>query len=204
MPNRAKLTSMNVALRKPWTQEQFFTWADAQEARYEFDGFQPVAMTGGFNGASAIGIQSDGTSLERQIARFRLPSRWVRTLGLRQSTTPFATPMPSSPVRKLDLDGRKVPGVVVVFEVDRAYCRCQSARPYRQGPRICRRAVHPALRHPRIVQRRADGDGTLLPRSSLASHRPHHRRYPPHARNRHRDPCGRDLRGHRVRRHRRC
>jgi Uma2 family endonuclease len=39
---------MNVALQKPrMTREQFFAWAQRQDARYEFDGFQPVAMTGG-------------------------------------------------------------------------------------------------------------------------------------------------------------
>ena len=38
---------MNAPLRKPWTQEEFFSWAERQEGRYEFDGFQPVAMTGG-------------------------------------------------------------------------------------------------------------------------------------------------------------
>ena len=39
---------MNVALRQPrMTREQFFQWAQAQDERYEFDGFQPVAMTGG-------------------------------------------------------------------------------------------------------------------------------------------------------------
>ncbi len=29
------------------TREQFLDWAQAQDARYEFDGFEPVAMTGG-------------------------------------------------------------------------------------------------------------------------------------------------------------
>ena len=38
---------MNVALSKPMTQEEFFPWAQARDERYEFDGFQPVAMTGG-------------------------------------------------------------------------------------------------------------------------------------------------------------
>ena len=39
---------MNVALRQPaMTREQFFDWAQTQERRYEFDGFQPVAMNGG-------------------------------------------------------------------------------------------------------------------------------------------------------------
>jgi hypothetical protein len=40
---------MNIALRRPMTQEEFLAWAEAQEERYEFDGFQPVAMTGGTN-----------------------------------------------------------------------------------------------------------------------------------------------------------
>ncbi|HSU05993.1 MAG TPA: Uma2 family endonuclease [Acetobacteraceae bacterium] len=38
---------MNIALRqKRMTREQFFAWAEAQDKRYEFDGFQPVAMVG--------------------------------------------------------------------------------------------------------------------------------------------------------------
>ena len=38
---------MNVAVRKPMTLEQFLAWEAEQELRYEFDGFAPVAMTGG-------------------------------------------------------------------------------------------------------------------------------------------------------------
>ena len=39
---------MNIALRNPrMTQAEFFAWAQTQDTRYEFDGFQPVAMTGG-------------------------------------------------------------------------------------------------------------------------------------------------------------
>ena len=37
------------------TQEQFFDWAQQQDVRYEFDGFQPVAMTGGTIDHSVIG-----------------------------------------------------------------------------------------------------------------------------------------------------
>ena len=45
---RARVRGMNVALRQPrMTRGQFFQWAQAQGGRYEFDGFQPVAMTGG-------------------------------------------------------------------------------------------------------------------------------------------------------------
>ena len=38
---------MNVAITQPWTVERFLAWAGRQEGRYEFDGFRPVAMTGG-------------------------------------------------------------------------------------------------------------------------------------------------------------
>jgi hypothetical protein len=44
---RVMFVATNVALRKPrMTREEFFAWAQLQGARYEFDGFQPVAMTG--------------------------------------------------------------------------------------------------------------------------------------------------------------
>ena len=36
------------------TRQEFFDWAEAQDARYEFDGFQPVAMTGGTLGHSSL------------------------------------------------------------------------------------------------------------------------------------------------------
>jgi Uma2 family endonuclease len=38
------MASMNVALRKPMTLPQFLAWEERQELRFEFDGFQPVAM----------------------------------------------------------------------------------------------------------------------------------------------------------------
>lgn len=37
---------MGVELLPPWTLEQFFTWAETQDGRFEFDGTGPVAMTG--------------------------------------------------------------------------------------------------------------------------------------------------------------
>lgn len=36
------------------TREQFLAWEEKQELRYEFDGFQPVVMTGGTAGHAAI------------------------------------------------------------------------------------------------------------------------------------------------------
>ena len=45
---------MNVALRRPISLDDFLDWEERQELRYEFDGFQPVAMTGGTSEHSAI------------------------------------------------------------------------------------------------------------------------------------------------------
>lgn len=51
---------MNVALREPWTDEQFLAWEERQELRFEFDGVGPVAMTGGtlVHDAIQIGLVS--------------------------------------------------------------------------------------------------------------------------------------------------
>ena len=46
---------MSVALRKPMTVAQFLEWEERQEPRYEFDGLQPVPMTGGTDRHEAIG-----------------------------------------------------------------------------------------------------------------------------------------------------
>ena len=45
---------MNVALRRPMTLEQFLAWEERQPLRHEFDGVQPVAMTGGTAAHAAI------------------------------------------------------------------------------------------------------------------------------------------------------
>jgi len=38
---------MNIALRRPMSVAEFLAWEERQELRHEFDGFRPVAMTGG-------------------------------------------------------------------------------------------------------------------------------------------------------------
>ena len=45
---------MNVALRRPMTLAEFLDWEEQQPLRYEFDGLQPVAMTGGTAAHAAI------------------------------------------------------------------------------------------------------------------------------------------------------
>jgi Uma2 family endonuclease len=38
---------MSIALRRPMSLDEFLDWEQTQESRWEFDGFAPVAMTGG-------------------------------------------------------------------------------------------------------------------------------------------------------------
>ncbi|WP_428538758.1 Uma2 family endonuclease [Rhodopila sp.] len=46
---------MSIALRKPMTVSEFLSWEERQELRWEFDGFDPVAMTGGTYAHETIG-----------------------------------------------------------------------------------------------------------------------------------------------------
>ncbi len=41
------LSTMSVALHQPMSLAEFLAWEERQELRWEFDGFQPVAMNGG-------------------------------------------------------------------------------------------------------------------------------------------------------------
>jgi Uma2 family endonuclease len=45
---------MSVALRKPMSLDEFLLWEEQQEVRWEFDGFEPVAMTGGTRAHATI------------------------------------------------------------------------------------------------------------------------------------------------------
>ena len=107
---------MNVALRKPrMTRDEFFDWAQARDERYEFDGFQPVAMTGGSMNHNQItnNIQSAlRTRLKGSGCRPFGPDAGVATVG---DTVRY----PDALVTCAQTPGAAylVPGVVVVFEV---------------------------------------------------------------------------------------
>ena len=107
---------MNVALRIPrMTREEFFDWAERQDTRYEFDGFQPVAMTGGTFRHSAV-CQNLWAVL-----RERLRGGQCRSVGPDAGVATVDTKVryPDALVTCTKVPGgaRLVPGVVVVFEV---------------------------------------------------------------------------------------
>jgi Uma2 family endonuclease len=106
---------MSIPLRKSWTQEEFFAWAEDQDIRYEFDGVEPVAMTGGFANASAIGVNLI------YALKQRLNGTGYRPLGFNAGveTINKAVRYPDALVTctKFAGNARTLPGVVAVFEV---------------------------------------------------------------------------------------
>jgi Uma2 family endonuclease len=106
---------MNVAVQQTWTQERFFAWAQAQDVRYEFDGFRPVAMTGGTAAHSRV-TRNLLVSLQS-----RLRGKGCEALGpdAGVETVDGTVRYPDALVTcsKVENGAYLVPGVVVVFEV---------------------------------------------------------------------------------------
>jgi Uma2 family endonuclease len=107
---------MSVTRRIPtMTRDQFFDWAEAQDARYEFDGFDPVAMTGGNLNHNSIAF-----NIHRAL-HARLRGTGCRPWGLDAgvATVGDTVRYPDGVVTCSPADGvsRLVPNPVVVFEV---------------------------------------------------------------------------------------
>ncbi len=152
---------MNIAVRKPrMTREQFFAWVQTRDERYEFDGFEPVAMIGGTINHSQI-TQNVAFAL-----RTRLAGSGCRPLGpdAGVATVGDAVRYPDALVTCTRTPGTAhvVEGVVVVFEVlsptSGRTDRIVKVREYRAVPSIRRYVI---LEHTSIgltVLERARGD----------------------------------------------
>jgi len=106
---------MTVALRKPMTQKEFFDWAEAQNGRYEFDGSQPIAMTGGDLGHSRLIRNVNrqlGNRLEGKRCESLGPDAGVATIG---DTVRYPDAVVTC--AKFNDRDRVVPNPVIVFEV---------------------------------------------------------------------------------------
>ena len=125
------------------TREEFLDWAAAQEIRYEFDGFQPVAMVGGTRNHSQIS-QNISFAL-----RIRLRGTGCGPLGpdAGVATIGAAVRYPDALVTCTRGPGgdRVVPGVVVVFEVLSSTSgrtdRIEKVREYQAVPSIRRYVI---------------------------------------------------------------
>ena len=107
---------MSVTIRVPvMTRDQFLDWAEAQEARHEFDGFEPVAMTGGTLNHNDIAF-----NLHRAL-HGRLQGTECRPRGLDAGVATIGDTVryPDGVVTCSPAQGvsRLVPAPVVVFEV---------------------------------------------------------------------------------------
>lgn len=107
---------MSVTIRVPaMTRDQFFDWAEAQDARYEFDGFEPVAMTGGNLNHNRIAFNIHRT------LHGRLRGSGCEPLGLDAGVATIGDTVryPDAVVTCSPAQGgsRLVPNPVVVFEV---------------------------------------------------------------------------------------
>jgi Uma2 family endonuclease len=144
MPQRVIVPAMNIVLRKPrMTRAEFFDWAQSQDSRYEFDGFQPVAMTGGTVNHSQI------TQNIHFALRTRLSGSGCRSLGpdAGVATVGDAVRYPDALITctKVPGDAHVVPGVVVTFEVlsrtSGRIDRIEKLREYRAVPTILRYVI---------------------------------------------------------------
>jgi Uma2 family endonuclease len=114
-PRRAKKSLMNVAPQKSWTHERFFAWAQAQDVRHEFDGFQPVAMTGGSVAHSRL-IRNVNFALQSRL-RGRPCESLGPDAGIETINKTVRYPDALVTCSKVDAAAHLVTGVVVVFEV---------------------------------------------------------------------------------------
>jgi len=108
------VTAMNLALRVPMTLAEFLDWEDRQELRYEFDGLQPIAMTGGTRAHAAIQRNlaiALGTRLRGKPCQFFGSDLKIEVDGSIRYPDGFVTCMPGAPGDKL------AGGPVVIFEV---------------------------------------------------------------------------------------
>jgi Uma2 family endonuclease len=105
---------MNVALQRPWTIEQFLNWASAQDGRYEFDGIQPVAMTGG-NARHSLVTTNIHAALRSRLRGS--PCRYYADLGVQTIGSKVRYPDALITCTKFPDTDRLAPGVRVVFEV---------------------------------------------------------------------------------------
>lgn len=155
---------MNVAWPKPMSLPEFLAWEERQEVRFEFDGFQPVAMTGGTDAHQAIGdnlvallrdrlrgspCRVRGSSLKIEVAgRIRYPDAFV-----------YCTPAPR--------DATVIRDPVTVFEVlspsTSRTDRIEKLLEYQATPSILRYVILEQDSMAATVFARHDGDWLARP-----------------------------------------
>ena len=150
---------MSVALKTPMSLDEFLHWESRQEFKHEFDGFQPVAMTGVtaahslirsnllgqlFNRLRGQRCRAHGSDLKIQVAgRIRYPDAFI-----------VCSPVPP--------DATVIHDPVVVFEIlspGTSYTdRIEKNREYRATPSIQRYVIVEQSRPAATVYTRVGAD----------------------------------------------
>src|SRR5271165_4710304 len=133
---------MSATLHRPMTLAEFLDWEERQELRYEFDGFQPVAMTGGTARHEAIGVTLRALLYNRlRGGRCRLwgPTAKIEVLRHIRYPDAYVSCTPVSPSATI------IPEPVVVFEVlspsTSRTDRIEKLREYQAAPSIRRYVI---------------------------------------------------------------
>ena len=132
MRNCATLSPMNLAVRKPMTLAEFLAWEERQELRYEFDGVEPVAMTGGTAGHATVQrnlAMALGSRLRGKPCQF-----FGSDLKIQVAENHIRYPDGMVVCSHVDRSAKVVHDPIVIFEVLSSWHRRQ--RPHRQGARI--------------------------------------------------------------------
>jgi Uma2 family endonuclease len=158
---------MGVTFTKPWTVERFLLWAAGQEERYEFDGKQPVAMTGGSGRHSRI-MGNIHAALRARLRGGRC-SYFGPDLGVRTGGDKVRFPDALITCTKFPETEPLAPDPVVVFEVlspDSGRCdRIEKVRDYATVASIRRYVIVESVCAGLLVHYRQHGDAvfTALP-----------------------------------------
>ena len=107
---------MSVALHTAMTQTEFFAWAEAQNERYEFDGFEPVLMPGGSGNHARI-AGNIAFELRRHLGEDSPCEALASDAGIQTVEDAVRYPDIVVACNAFDGRGRLVPDPVIVFEV---------------------------------------------------------------------------------------
>ena len=138
---------MSEALRQPMGIEDFLDWRERQDGRYEYDGFAPVAMTGGSYAHEIVSANIVGALHPRLRGT---PCRVIGSSALLATRGKLRNPDAMIVCGPVDPAVRVIPEPVVVFEVlspSTSFTdRIAKAREYGATPSIRRYVILERLR----------------------------------------------------------
>jgi len=164
MRKRATMAPMNLAVRKPMSLAEFLEWEERQELRYEFDGVEPVAMTGG--SAAHADIQANLATAFRNRMRGKPCKFYGSDLKIQVADNSIRYPDGMVVCTPVAPNATAVRDPVVIFEVlspsTAAKDRIVKAREYQATPSVKRYVMLEQDRIGATVHVRAEDGWSVL------------------------------------------